>query len=175
MIYFRQQTTFSQTELAALLDVSKSSISMHEKGGRSLPLEAERQLLALQKAWTLFLQEPPFADYAFIATSTGFTRLRSLLNTCTQRAAADAVRYSQQLEKIRDTCKTLERKQRFLRYLMQQESPAAIPQPVLKNLELEIRNRLKNCSMEHQRILIFRINLSTALQQVALAAGKGLP
>ncbi|SDD04945.1 hypothetical protein [Niabella drilacis] len=87
MISFRQQTAFSQTELAALLDTSKSSISMHEKSGRSLPLDAERQLLALQKAWTRFLQEGAPPGYSLKKASSGFKRFRSLLNARIQRAA----------------------------------------------------------------------------------------
>ncbi|WP_300604034.1 helix-turn-helix transcriptional regulator [Niabella sp.] len=175
MIFFRQETQFNQTELAALLGVSKSMISMHEKGERPLPLEAERMLLALQKTWSLFLQEGPLPGHHVAAKPAGFERLRLLLNTCTQRAAADAVRYSQQIEKISDTRRALEQKQRFLYYLMQQEAAAVVPLPVLKNLELDIRNRMKNCCIENQRILVFRLNLSTALQQTAREAGNGLP
>lgn len=175
MIAFRQRTTFNQTELAALLGTSKSSISMHERSGRSLPPDAERLLLKLQKAWDLFLQGGAPPGHSLKATPTGFKQLRSLLNTCTQRAAADAVRYSQQLEKICDAHKALEQKQRFVHYLIQQEGPAVIPMPVLNKIALDIRNRMKHCCIENQRILAFRLHLSILLQQVAVEAGRELP
>ena len=170
----RQTLNLNQDELADLLGVSKSAVCMYEKKTRQLTTEANERLMLLKQSWLHFLEDglPPGVNTH--TTPPDFEPFRIMVKACARKASVDAMRYSQLIEKMNKDRNLLEQKQLFMRYLMLQEKAGIFPVAVLKKIEQRLKKRLRTCCPVQQQILIFRLNSTTILQQLAIEAAKGM-
>lgn len=171
---FRQTMLINQEELADLIGVSKSAVGMYESGLRQLSAEAYNKLQQLKEAWLLFIKEglPPGAFIHEVPED--ISRYKILVETCVQKASANAIRYSQLLEKMAKHSSQLEQKKLFIHYLLLKPGAGIFPAVVLKKIQQALKKQLKRCDADRQQMLAFRLKCCTVLQQLAIEVRRSI-
>ena len=163
------QWHLTQRELAALIGVSNSVIAMYEKGRRSLPAKAALKLATLQMAMQQNdnVKKTPSIKL-FSRRHAQHHKAQKLLKAHAQKAAADALRISQELERMQLQHRQLEKKLDFLQALMAQAQPGTRQMSLLENLELDVLDAMEQCCPAKQELAAYKISLCNARQQAAL-------
>ncbi|HMR81628.1 MAG TPA: helix-turn-helix transcriptional regulator [Niabella sp.] len=169
MKQFRNELNLSLRDMAGLLGVSYSVISLHEKGLRKLPPAAALELARMQRCWyksaNTQKQEPtPVLPYIH----TEQQRAQRQLKACARKAAANAVRVSQALAHMRQTQALLLAKLQFVRVLMNETPPAARRTTFLKILEKDTLFAMKSCCSVRQQMVRYKLFLLNSCSELAM-------
>ncbi|ANH80915.1 hypothetical protein A8C56_07915 [Niabella ginsenosidivorans] len=166
----RKALNLSQQELALLLNVSRSTIAMYEKGLRSLPSKASEIWCRVQLLWQQSLiRTVPAAAMANSHHLQQQQQALSQLNARVQRAAARRVRLTQQLTYMEEQHQRLGFKLYVLRHLMEDALPGSRQLQLLKNRELMTLIRLAGCCSSRRQLLAFQLQVLATEQKAALS------
>ncbi|MBZ4192162.1 helix-turn-helix transcriptional regulator [Niabella beijingensis] len=180
MKLLRTQLQLSQQELADLIDVSRSTITMYEKGWRNLPSAAMVKLVQLE----LLHQQLQLKKTVPNKQLQTFLQLRMLkvekvLNAHARRAAADALTISFTLSHMQERYAQLQQKLAFVHHLMEDAAPDTRQMIRLRNMELNVLEAMDSCSPDRQLVAQYKLSTLKARQQAALrikdAARRGGP
>lgn len=171
---FRQTIQLNQEELADLIGVSKSAIGMYESGLRQLSNDTYYRLQQLKEAWSVFVKEGLPPGIFLNTIPADITHYKIVVETAVQKASADAIRYSQLLEKMTKYSDLLEQKMLFIHFLLLQPDTDLFPHAVLNKIQRDVKKQLKRCSSDQQHVLAFRLKCCIVLQQLAAEARNNM-
>ncbi len=166
----RQELGLSQQDLALLLNVSRSAISMYEKGFRPLPAKAAEKWTALQRLWQEQRQKtllPRNIEKSFLQVQQ--RESLSLLNIQAQKAAALSVRLTQQVARLEEKHNRMFKKLHLIKGLMRDTPKGSREMELLKNREQRTLISLAACSPERRQLLAYKLQVLHSQQKAALA------
>jgi len=171
----RKEVFFTQKELAELAGISRSAISLGEKGYRTMPanvvlllgqIKSIRQQSSGRKIFT--------ANRPLKFEQTQKQKLEKQLKGHIEKASLDAVRLSQTLEKMQERYRYLFEKLNLLQILKENSGPETKRMALLEWMELDTIDKMKNCSAIKQTNLRYKLMLSDAKKQAATEIKNGL-
>lgn len=166
----RQELGFSQQDMALLLNISRSTVSMYEKGRRHLPAKATEKWTELQLLWQEHHRKtllPRNSENSFLRVQHSHSL--SLLDDHVQRAAARSIGLTQQLSRMEAEHARLVKKLHFLRGLMAGTQKHSRELALLKNREQQTFLSLAACCPQRRQLLAFRLQVLQSQQKAALA------
>ena len=169
MKQFRAELKLSLRDMAGLLGVSYSLLSLYEKGQRKLPAAASLELARMQQSWrrqTGAGKQEPATPLPFIHTEQ--QRAQKWLKARARKAAANAVRVSQALAQMRHTQQQLLAKLQFIQALLEQQPAAKRRNHFLKILEKDTLFAMKSCCSVRQQMARYQLFLLNSCGQLAI-------
>ncbi|MBO9595469.1 MAG: helix-turn-helix transcriptional regulator [Niabella sp.] len=169
MKLLRIQLQLSQRELADLINVSRSTITMYEKGWRNLPSEAMIKLLQLEALHQqLALKKTTSSRQLQTFLQPRMQKVEKALNAHAQRAAADATRVAYKLTQMQQQYAQLHQKLAFVHHLMEAAAPGSRQLSRLQDMEENVLDAMSSCSPDRQLVVQYKLSLLKARQQAAL-------
>ncbi len=166
----RKELGFSQQELALMLSISRSAISMYEKGLRHLPAKAAAKWAGLQLIWQEQQQKkllPRNIEKSFLQVQHRESVLQ--LNEHAQRAAALSISITQQMSRLEERHNSLSKKLQVLKGLMEDTPKGGRQMEFLKNREQQTLIGLAACCPQRRQLLAFKLQVLRSQQKAALA------
>lgn len=171
MSSFRESMGLSITHLAQLIDVSRSLLSLYEKGVRNLPVKASLMETRITLLW-LEVSDAPVKKTAAInrLLQRYEQEVDERLRKETIHAERELAALKIEMEKIAGTLDTEIMRYNFLDVLSDQPGMKGLL-PVINKSRLTRKYRLKACNPARERWLNYRIELALAQKQLALKWG----
>lgn len=166
----RIELGFTQQDMALLLNISRSAVSMYEKGLRHLPGKASAKWAVLQLLWEENNQKkilPRHAEKSLLKTQQHHSL--SLLHMQVQRAAERAISITQQVSRMEAQHSRLVKKIHFIKGLMQEAKPGSREMELLENREQRTLIGLAACGPERRQLLAYKLQVLHSQQKAALA------
>jgi transcriptional regulator with XRE-family HTH domain len=171
MSSFRESMGLSITHLAQLIDVSRSLLSLYEKGVRNLPVKASLMDNRITLLWLEISKAPVKKTAALSRLLQKYEQeVDERLRQETVHAERELIRLKNEMEKIAGTLDKEIMRYNFLDVLSDQPGMKGLL-PVLNKSRLTRKIRLKACNPARERWLNYRIELAQAQKQLALKWG----
>lgn len=171
MSSFRESMGLSITHLAQLLDISRSLLSLYEKGERNLPVKASLMETRITLLWMDISNAPVKKTAALSRLLQNYEQeVDKRLHLETIRAERELSGLKNELEKIAGTLDKEIMRYNFLDVLSDQPGMKGLL-PILNKSRLTRKSRLKDCNPARERWLNYRIELAQAQKQLALKWG----
>ncbi|WP_018629984.1 helix-turn-helix transcriptional regulator [Niabella aurantiaca] len=167
----RKNLNLSQQELALLLNVSRSTIAMYEKGLRPLPPEASLKWMKMQQQWQENQRKPNLlrpGQNSYLTVQQ--EQCLAFLNAQAQRAAIRSVSVTQQLAALEDQHRILLQKLHFLKELLEETPRGSRQAELIGNRMQHTLIGLAYCGPERRQLLSYKLQVLTAQQKAALAS-----
>ncbi|WP_018627680.1 helix-turn-helix domain-containing protein [Niabella aurantiaca] len=168
MKYFRTQLHLTQQELAFLLGVSQSLLSMYEKDLRELPDRASHKQAQLEWELHQFQQQKSMPDpREALRQQKKMRKLEKLLDNQAREAEEDILRIDEALDKMKERQKQLDLKLAFIKRLMAAGGPWQEDKDLLQNMALGAEVALDGCDPVRQQEVAYKLLLLKARMKAA--------
>lgn len=163
----RNETGFTQKELAELTGISPATISLFEKGRRNLPISATIKLGKIKALQAQFSRGKIINDGIVPQSEEQKQKLEKFLKSDIRKAANDAVRLSLTLSRMQERYQGLYSKLNFIKLLKQEALPATREMTLLEWMELDILDKMKKCSPVRQAATRYQLMQCDSKKQAA--------
>lgn len=161
----RNQLNLTQEELAGLIGVSRSTITLYEKGLRNLPAKCGLKLAQLQGLLLQNKRKKMMPNKRLMAQQQKqYSKMEKKLNGYANKAAAQAARMSLKLSRMQERYEQLTQKLELVQVMMEDATPGTREMLLLQNMELGTLAAMKQCDPPRQMLAGYRLELLQALQ-----------
>ncbi|GEM_PF-2852849 len=165
----RNELSFTQEEMAILLGVSRTLITLYEKGMRNLPAKALEKLSRIQILINEASNKKPAPCRKLLALQQKHRQqAQNLLHAHAKKAATQAIRLSMQIAVIRQHYQQLENKAKLFHLLLQNVEKESREWHLLSNMQEQLLHNLDTGSPTSQYIVAYQLSLLITKQQVAM-------
>lgn len=171
----RNKTHFTQRELAELTGISQSAINHSEKGRRSLSSETVikiAEIISMQEQLSVRKKGQQVENFA--VNKLQLQKLQKQLKLQLNKAALDAVRYSQLLAKMQERYRQQTEKLSLILLMKKNYEPGSRQMTLLELLEIKAKEKIESSSPVRQAETRYQLLLCDIKQKLILEMQQDL-